>query len=220
MTIGRHPAVPYVAGFVVFILFLAVGGRLPAVSGQILRVVVLALVLGLVSRRVIDLRVSAFWGSLLLGVAVFFVWIAPDLLWPGYRNHWLFQNLLTGSISPAPEPARQNAVFLGFRVLQAVILVPILEELFWRGWLMRWLVDGDFEKVPLGTYTPLSFWVTAVLFASEHGPHWDVALVAGVAYNWWMVRTRRLGDCILTHAVTNSVLCAFVIGWDKFEYWP
>jgi len=59
-------------------------------------------------------------------------------------------------------------------------------------WLMRWLISPQFEKVPLGAYQAGAFWITAVLFASEHGPYWDVGLVAGVAYNWWMVRTRSL----------------------------
>src|SRR5256885_12134788 len=48
----------------------------------------------------------------------------------------------------------------------SVIAVPILEELFWRGWLMRWIVlPKHFERVPLGSYAPAAFWVVAVLFA-------------------------------------------------------
>ncbi len=63
----------------------------------------------------------------------------------------------------------------------------------------------------MGQYTPLSFWAVALLFASEHGPYWEVGLIAGVAYNWWMVRTRNLADCILAHAVTNALLAAYVL---------
>jgi membrane protease YdiL (CAAX protease family) len=58
-----------------------------------------------------------------------------------------------------------------------------------------------------------------VLFASEHGAYWDVGLAAGVAYNWWMVRTRSLGDLILAHAVTNLCLSVYVIAAGKWEYW-
>ncbi len=46
----------------------------------------------------------------------------------------------------------------------------------------------------------------AILFASEHGPYWDVGLITGVIYNWWMVRTKSVADCILMHAVTNAAL--------------
>jgi CAAX prenyl protease-like protein len=88
-----------------------------------------------------------------------------------------------------------------------------------RGWLMRWLIRGDFQSVPLGAYTRSSFWITALLFASEHGPFWEVGLAAGVAYNWWMVRTKSLGDCIVAHAVTNAVLSAYVVFTDRWEYW-
>ena len=64
------------------------------------------------------------------------------------------------------------------------------------------------------------FWMTAVLFASEHGPYWDVGLAAGIIYNWWMVRTKSLGDCILAHAVTNGALCIYVVATRHWEYWP
>ncbi len=98
-------------------------------------------------------------------------------------------------------------------------VVPVIEELFWRGWLMRWLINPHFEKVPMGTYTPAAFWIVAVLFASEHGPYWEVGLIAGVIFNWWMVRTKSLADCILAHAVTNAILAAYVVATGEWQYW-
>jgi CAAX prenyl protease-like protein len=65
----------------------------------------------------------------------------------------------------------------------------------------------------------LAFWVTAALFAAEHGPYWEVGLAAGIIYNWWMIRTRRLGDCILAHTVTNLALGLFVIRSGQWQYW-
>jgi len=198
----RHPGVPFVAPFAVLILLLVVRHHLALGPWELpLRAVVLAAVLLVCSRKVIDLRLRSPLGSVLIGGVVFLVWVAPDLLWPEYRQHWLFQNVLAS------------------RSVRSVILVPIIEELFWRGWLMRWLVNADFRKVPLGAYTPRSFWITALLFASEHGPYWEVGLAAGIAYNWWILRTGKLGDCILAHAVTNGVLSAYVILGGKWEYW-
>jgi membrane protease YdiL (CAAX protease family) len=48
---------------------------------------------------------------------------------------------------------------------------------------------------------------------------WDVGLMAGLAYNWWMRRTRSLGDLMLTHAVTNACLSAYVLIEGRWEYW-
>jgi len=218
----RSSAVPYVLPFVIFLGFLALHSfyPLPELIDQILRLVVLTLVLVLVARPVIDLRVQRVTGSILVGVAVFALWIAPDLLFPGYRQHWLFENSITGSAkSTLAADAQIQPAILILRTLRAVVIVPIVEELFWRGWLMRWLIAADFRSVPLGAYTAQAFWVVAVLFASEHGAYWDVGLMAGIAYNWWMLRTRSLGDLILAHAVTNACLSAYVIIARKWEYW-
>lgn len=189
-------------------------------ADQILRVTVMAAVLWFIARPVIDLRVRHPAATVAIGVAVFAVWIAPDLLISGYRHFWLFNNAVTGKAATSlSAPATLSWPVLALRLVRAVVIVPIAEELFWRAWLMRWLIDNDFKKVPLGKYTALSFWAVAVLFASEHGPYWDVGLVAGIIYNWWMVRTRSLGDLILAHAVTNFILGAYVIAAGKWEYW-
>ena len=121
--------------------------------------------------------------------------------------------------SSLSEADRHDALVLLLRTVRASILVPIIEELFWRGWLMRWLIQPQFQRVPLGAYTAFSFWTVALLFASEHGPYWDVGLAAGILFNWWMIRTKSLGDVIAAHAFANLLLSGYVVATGKWEYW-
>jgi CAAX prenyl protease-like protein len=203
------------------LLLLAIGDRLGLGPWEYpLRALVLAVLLWLFSRPQIDLRAPHWLGSALIGVVVFALWIAPETVWPDYRQHWIFNNGLTGApVSSVPDVWRNLPMVLIFRAVRSVLLVPIIEELFWRGWLMRWLIATEFRRVPLGTYSRYAFWVTAVLFASVHGSYWEVGLVAGVIYNWWMVRTRSLGDCIMAHAVTNGLLSLYVVTQGQWQYW-
>ena len=215
-------SIAYVAPFAVFMLLLVAAPYLP--FGQpwesVLRVVLLIVALYVFSRRVIPRSAPHWLASVGVGVAVFVVWIAPDLLIPGYREHWLFQNGVTGEIKNSIPPAElRDPLVLALRFARAALLVPIIEELFWRGWLPRWMQNPRFERVPMGQYTALAFWATAILFASEHGPYWEVGLAAGIIYNLWMRRTRSLGDLVLAHAVTNACLSAYVLFTGKWEYW-
>jgi hypothetical protein len=218
----RHPSLPYVAPFAVFMLLLAVGPKLPIPQPweSVLRVSILIATLAVFSRDAISWRAPHWLGSILVGVGVFLVWIAPDMLIPGWRAHWLFTNSITGEAkSSMPADALGDTLTVALRITRAAILVPIIEELFWRGWLPRWIQNNDFRKVPLGRYTTAAFWITAVLFASEHGPYWEVGLLAGIAYNLWLMRTKSLGDVILAHAVTNACLAGFVMVTHRWEYW-
>jgi CAAX prenyl protease-like protein len=220
--VRQSASLPYIAPFAVFMGLIALHSvySLPDLADQILRVTVVSLVLIFIARPVIDLRAPHWPLSLLIGAAVFLIWIAPDLAFPGYRHHLLFENRILGAPTPGLSVASQTQpAVLALRAVRAVILVPIVEELFWRAWLMRWIIAPDFEKVPLGKYTAMSFWAVALLFASEHGSYWDVGLVTGVIYNAWMVKSKSLGDLILTHAVTNACLSIYVIAAGKWEYW-
>jgi hypothetical protein len=183
-------------------------------------VIILALVCYICWPPEITLRPSRWLASLAIGAAVFFLWIAPDVLFPQYRLNPLFSNSIVGHLHSSIPPGQIHSVWtLSWRTLRAVVVVPIIEELFWRAWLMRWLINTDFQRVPLGAYTPFAFWLTAILFASEHGPYWDVGLVTGVIYNLWMIRSKSVADCILMHAVTNALLSAYVIMTSQWQYW-
>ena len=216
------PSAPYVVPFGVFMLLLAVQQYVPlpqAVEFPV-RCAILAAVLWYFSRNVISFQIVKPLASLAIGVGVFLLWIGPDALIPGYRQHWLFTNSITGEVKTALDVASQtNGIALVFRILRAVILVPIIEELFWRAWALRWIARNDFEALPLGSYTTGSFWIVAALFAAEHGPYWEVGLACGAIWNWWMGKTKSLGDLIFVHAVTNGCLCAYVLLFKKWEYW-
>lgn len=218
---SRPAAAPYIAPFALLIAFLILHTiyPLPDLAEQTLVVGCLTLVLALVSRPVLDFRVRRWAATLLVGTAVFLLWIAPDLLFPGYRHSVWFENSVMGSVRSSLGDVLHQPVVLALRLIRAIVIVPIVEELFWRGWLMRWLIDPDFRTVPLGASTASSFWIVALLFAAEHGPYWDVGLLAGVAYNQWIARTKSLGDVILAHAMTNACLSVYVIAAGKWEYW-
>jgi len=123
------------------------------------------------------------------------------------------------AVSSLALPLRSDPIFLAFRIFGTAVLVPIIEELFWRGWLMRYIINPNFQKIPLGAYSSTALWLTAALFATEHGPYWEVGFLAGLIYNLWMVRTRNLMDCIVAHAVTNACLAAYVLAFGRWEYW-
>ena len=213
--------IAWVAPFAIFMVWLALDKYLPIANPakEILRdVVLLAAIVGF-ARKLLPTSAPYWMSSVGLGLAVFVVWIAPDALIPGWRSQAVFQNGVTGRVTTSIPPAELTPLMLALRLARASLLVPIIEELFWRGWLPRWLQDSRFSRVPLGQYTTFAFWTTAVLFAAEHGPFWEVGLVCGIIYNWWMRRTRSLGDVMLTHAVTNLALAIYVIATERWMFW-
>ena len=218
---SRRATIAHVAPFLVFVGIMSLEKIVPLPPEWLyaVRFVVTCAVILAVSRPYLSFRPSMPLASIGIGVAVFAIWVAPDYLF-GYRHHWLFENSITGAAATSyPANIKQNVPFMVLRSLSSAVLVPVLEELFWRAWMMRWLIDTDFRKVPLGKYVPMSFWIVAVLFASEHGPYWEVGLAAGIIYNWWIVRTRNLADCILAHGVTNAVLALYVVLSDQWQFW-
>jgi len=213
--------IEWVGPFVVFAIWLLIDKKLPIANPtkEALRDLVLVAAIFGLSRRVVPRTAPRWLASVGLGIGVFVLWVAPDYIVPGWRQNVLFQNGVTGRITTSIPPSELSTTMLVLRTARAALIVPILEELFWRGWLPRWIQDSDFNRVPLGQYTPLAFWATAALFAAEHGPFWEVGLVAGVIYNWWMRRTRSLGDLMIAHGVTNLALSLYVIESHQWSFW-
>ncbi len=213
--------IAWVGPFATFALWLAIDKYLPIANPakELIRDAVLVLAIVGFSRRILPRRAPHFAASIALGIAVFALWVSPDLFIPGWRSHWLFQNGVTGRITTSIPPRELTPLMLALRLMRASLLVPVLEELFWRGWLPRWLQDSRFSRIPLGQYSAFAFWATAILFALEHGPYWEVGLMCGIIYNWWMRRTRSLGDLMLTHATTNLALSIYIIVSGRWSFW-
>ena len=211
----------WVGPFAVFMAWLALDKYITIdyPAKEVVRDLALLASIILFSRRVLPRRAPHWPASIALGVAVFVLWVAPDWLVPGWRSHWIFQNGVTGHLGSSITTGELTPLRLVLRSMRAALLVPVLEELFWRGWLPRWIQDTRFERIPLGQYTPLAFWATALLFAAEHGPFWEVGLLCGIIYNWWMRRTRSLGDLMLVHATTNLALSLYVIATQRWTFW-
>lgn len=221
------PSLLYTGPFILFIGLLSLLRLLPwpPIWLNAAYVAIMVLVLAAVWRRIPDLesrrlKIHNWLGTFAIGVFVFLVWVVPDRLFPSYHHNPIFENFLTGSLAPGlPESVRSQPGVLLLRAFRAVVIVPIVEELFWRAWMMRWLIVPDFLSIPLGTWSARAFWIVAFLFAAEHGVLWDAGLVAGILYNWWMVRTKSLGDLILVHAISNACISIYVVTAGRWEYW-
>jgi len=223
--VARKPWLPYAAPFAVYLGFLLLqtrweGGLLWLYP---LKTVATAATLIYFWPHYLELRRGAPGraarpGALALGAAVGLVaiiaWIAIDPLYPGLTP-LLFRRPVEvfdpGTIQP-------DGLRCGFRVAGAVLVVPLMEEVFWRGFLIRWLIKEDFRRVPLGTFTAHSFIITVVFFGLEH-EQWLAGLICGALYNWVLYRTRSLWACVVAHAVSNAVLAGWVLATQQWKFW-
>jgi CAAX prenyl protease-like protein len=152
--------------------------------------------------------------SILVGLAVFLQWILLD--------KWLAYPHLGSRVGFNPYTVFRQpsslAAFLLVRLTGLVLVVPVMEELFWRAFLIRYLTDPEFTTVPIGTFSGRAFWLVAGLSGLAH-PEWLVAVVASAGYSWLLKRTRSLSACVLAHAVTNAALGAYVLISGDWQYW-
>ncbi|OIQ49159.1 CAAX amino terminal protease self- immunity [Pseudodesulfovibrio hydrargyri] len=148
--------------------------------------------------------------SVCAGAAVFLLWINLDL-------PWAVQGELTSYDPTEAAPGWAYALIFA-RVAGAVVVVPVMEELFWRSFLARYLIDRDFMAVRAGTFTLFTFPATAVLFGLEHQLYL-AGVLAGLAYNAIYWKTKSLAQCILSHAVTNGLLAAYVLTTQNWRFW-
>jgi membrane protease YdiL (CAAX protease family) len=231
---------PFAAPFVVFMLFLSIVDATYPNEHYLLYPVKSLLVAGVIAwywRELPSLKPAAPMVSVAVGVLGVVLWVGMEpfsnMLADALGLVW---NQLVGAVgltSWATKPVTQAApglnpfalypaaeawALFACRVAGIALVVPVMEELFWRGFLMRWLIREDFTAVPLGTYRPLSFLVTTIFFASVHGTEWPQGLVVGVIYGAWFVRTKSLGSIMLAHGVTNLLLAFYCLATGQWHF--
>ena len=151
-----------------------------------------------------------------IGIAtvVFIIWISPQQ----------FLGFAARNVGFDPEVfATMPAAYWGtvcFRFLRLVVVVPLVEEIFWRGFLLRYLIAEKFEEVPFGKFSWLSFSVVSLAFCFSHSASDRVAaLITGMLYNCVAYRTKSLTSCILAHALTNLLLGIWIMKTRQWGFW-
>jgi exosortase E/protease (VPEID-CTERM system) len=147
--------------------------------------------------RELERRVGAL--SVLVGVLIGVLWIAT-------------------ARTPEPDAGDVSALWIAARVIGSVLVAPITEELAFRGFLLRRLVDRDFTTVSFRAWTPLAVLGSSLAFAAVH-ERWLIALFTGVVYAVVQLRSGRLSDAVAAHAASNVVICVWVLATGERWHW-
>ena len=146
------------------------------------------------------------------GLLVLVIWIVPEgHLFEFGQNSGFDPYALGGSKAAASG-------LIAVRLIGAAVVVPVMEELFWRSFLIRYLINHDFRSVPVGAFTWFSFMGVAILFGLEH--HRVIAgIIAGLLYGLLLIRQKKLKGAILAHSVTNLGLGIYVLLTGSWMFW-
>lgn len=106
------------------------------------------------------------------------------------------------------------------RIVVACTAVPVVEELFWRAFLLRALIQWDrFDQIPLGRFTWFSFLGTSLLSTLQHPDNWFVSILCWFFFNALFYWTRSVWCLIVVHAVTNLALYDYVVRNGDWSFW-
>lgn len=165
--------------------------------------------------HVAEMRWAFSWEAVVAGVGVFGIWVGLDPVVP---------KLVKGGTPWNPLEQFSGVAGLGWgfvvvRVLGSSLVVPPLEEVFYRSFLYRYLIRGDFHTEPLGTFNLFAFVASCLVFGLVHPDQWLSGILCGVVYQGLVCRKKRLGDAMTAHAITNFLLGLWVVGKSQWHFW-
>ncbi len=208
--------------FITYIFFILVADLLGRLGWNVhdlrwlyaVKISAVMLMLFIFRRHYTELRdarigLGAAIAALVTGTVVLVLWVSLDADW-----------MIIGSpdgFNPVTD-GRIDWLMVAVRIFGAALVVPVMEELFWRSFLMRWIDDADFEKVEPAKVSLKALVVTVLLFGFEHNL-WLAGIVAGAAFSVLYVRHRTLWSPVLAHALTNGLLGIWIVYTGNWTYW-
>jgi len=180
-------------------------------------------------RHVTEMRWNFSWEAVAVGLGVFVLWVGLDPYYPtlGELGHQL-------GVTSAPAPEESASTwnpfslygstsalawfFVVVRIVGSSLVVPPLEEVFYRSFLYRYLARTDFLSMPLSEFRLWPFVVVCLAFGLAHH-EWLAGILCGFAYQGLVIYKRRLGDAMTAHAITNALLGLWVVARSQWQFW-
>jgi uncharacterized protein len=212
----------YMAPMAAFLLFTGLGDHWPATYawGYVLKTLTSAALLWILRKQYTKISWRYFWLGVIVGIIGVFQWVGMEKLillhWPNYPR------LHHEAYIPSEHFHDPWAMwsFIAIRWAGASLVVPFMEELFWRDFLWRSvLAPNDFKLAAVGEWSWSAFLIVAVAFGAGVHIEWMTAIVWGMMIGLLLVRTKSLGACIIAHGVTNFLLGAYVLYSGDWAFW-
>lgn len=188
----RDPVVAYILPFAIFMFSALLANVMSQTPGVVYpaRVLLMAGVLVLFWRVYLALTWRLDIVAVLAGALVGIAWVLiPADAGDGTPPY----GALTGA---------GLVLWMLLRGIGTVLFVPVIEELFFRGYLEQRLRLGDGLR-----WTLFAAFLSAGLFAALHD-RWAEAFLAGLVFSWVMSRSGSVTSAILAHAVANLIVFA------------
>jgi hypothetical protein len=203
--------------FLIFVVLTACQGKLGPGSAYwfyLLKTMVGAWLIFEMRPFVSEMRWAISWEAIVAGILIFIVWV-------GLEGHYpkLIHSPSTGN--PAAAFGRNSILPWFFNVVHIVgmtLVVPPLEEVFYRSFVYRYLASPNFMAVPMNRFQTLPFYATVLLFGFSHN-EWLPGILCGAAFQWLVIRKNRLGDAMTAHAITNLLLGIYIVWRGVWQLW-
>ncbi len=220
---GKSCQAPFfsrVAPFAAFVALLAVqsvAGERWASALTLARPAVAAVLIAYFWRDYVELRGAPRtdareWAlAVVAGLAVFGAWITFDHGWAAFGAG-------AGGFEPLSDDGRIDVALAAARLAGLALVVPVMEELFWRSFAMRWIQQREFHSLDPRRVRAGALALSSALFASEHSL-WFAGLLAGLVYGWLYVRSGNLRVSVLSHAITNATLGFWILAAGRWNLW-
>ena len=215
---AASPEYARIAPFVVFVGLTTLQGQLGEASRYwlyLLKTLAGAWLVWQARPFIEEMRWKISWEAGVVGVAVFAIWVGLDGFYPRLTT-------LDAGWNPHTYFGQGSALawfYVAVRLIGSSIVVPPLEEVFYRSFLYRYLVKTNFLAMPIGQFHALSFFVTSSIFGLMHPDRWLAGILCGLAYQWLVIRKNRLGDAMTAHGITNFLLGLWVIWKGAWNFW-
>jgi hypothetical protein len=212
----------YIAPMAAFLLLTQVGSSWPASMpvGYVIKTFLAGALLIWFRKSYTRIRWDYWWLGVLVGIVGIVQWVGMELLLLKYFPH--YPRLAAEAYDPVKMLGHNPAWMWSFILIRwagAALMVPFMEELFWRDFLWRTTqAPNDFKLAGIGEPDWKAVLIVAALFASVH-IQWITALVWGLMIAVLLIRTRSLGACIIAHGVTNLLLGAYVQYTHDWYFW-
>ncbi|MBN8247003.1 MAG: CAAX prenyl protease-related protein [Verrucomicrobia bacterium] len=231
-SLGRDPLAVRVAPFAVFLVLTSLQGQFGEASRYWLYLVKTLLGAGMlwvVWDRIAECRWSFSWEAVAVGVAVFGLWVGLEGRYPPLDALTAQVGLGRAPDTTTPPPPWNPFLHFGsgsvlawgfvvVRLLGSTLVVPPLEETFYRSFAYRFIADKRWMDLPLNHWSPMAFAVVSAAFGLVHR-EWVPGILCGMAYQGLVLWKNRLGDAMTAHAITNLLLGLWVVGRSAWQFW-